>query len=203
MIPLVEQIMEVEREVRQRGRLYPQWIEQGRLTRSAADEALERLRACQSTMTWLDANGEWIRAEAPKHAGEPAAQRFTFDPVATGIPLHTQLDELQRELRLRERVYPTWVEKRRLKPETAVAKLTTLRAAHATMLWLGRNSRWIERGAQDRLAASVAHDPAVQAVKAAFPEAEITAVRSLVAPSDTRSASRPDGAEHHSTEAHP
>lgn len=75
-IPLADQIVEVEREIRNRARLYPEWIEKGRLTQAVADQKLAALRAVQSTLTWLDHNEHWIRTEAKRRA---AAARTVAD----------------------------------------------------------------------------------------------------------------------------
>ena len=65
-IPLVEQIKEVEREIRSRARLYPILVARGRLTQPVADKKLADLRAVQSTLTWLEANEHWIKPEAER-----------------------------------------------------------------------------------------------------------------------------------------
>lgn len=64
--PLAEQIAEVEREIRQRARCYPKWVEQGRYLQATADRKLAALRDVQSTLIWLEANLGWIRPEAER-----------------------------------------------------------------------------------------------------------------------------------------
>src|SRR5690606_36093170 len=67
-IPLAEQIVEVEREVRNRARRYPDLVAKGRLTQAVADSKLAALRAVQSTLTWLDRHEHWIKPEAERRA---------------------------------------------------------------------------------------------------------------------------------------
>lgn len=67
-IPLSEQIAEVEREIRQRARRYPDLVEAGRLKPETADAKLAALRAAQSTLVWLEGNMSWIKPEASRRA---------------------------------------------------------------------------------------------------------------------------------------
>jgi transcription elongation GreA/GreB family factor len=106
------------------------------------------------------------------------------------IPLNEQIAEVEREIRMRARVYPDWIEKKRLKPETAETKLAALRAAQSTLMWLERNMAWIKPEAQRRAMlarqqkeldeieaaerAAVLTAPAVQAVLEVFPDATVT-----------------------------
>lgn len=69
-IRLSEQIVEVEKEIRDRARRYPVMIEKGRLLPETADAKLAALRAVQSTLVWLETNMDWIRAEAQRRAAE-------------------------------------------------------------------------------------------------------------------------------------
>lgn len=66
MIPLDEQIREVEREIRQRARLYPKWVEDGRYKQDTADAKLATMRAVHDTLMWLEQNRDWIRSEAER-----------------------------------------------------------------------------------------------------------------------------------------
>lgn len=72
-IPLADQIVEVEREIRNRARLYPEWIKRGRLTQPVADQKLAALRAVQSTLTWLERHEHWIKPEAERRAAAARA----------------------------------------------------------------------------------------------------------------------------------
>lgn len=47
--------------------------------------------------------------------------------------LADQLAELERELALRLKVYPGWIREKKLSPEAAERRLSTLRAAIATI----------------------------------------------------------------------
>lgn len=67
-VPLRDQIVEIEKEIRDRGRRYPVAVAKGRLLQATADAKLAALRAVQSTLTWLEANEGWIRAEAQRRA---------------------------------------------------------------------------------------------------------------------------------------
>lgn len=100
------------------------------------------------------------------------------------IPLQQQIEEVEREIRTRARLYPNWVEKKRLKQETADRKLADLRAAQTTLMWLDANLHWIkpeavrrqELARQQAELATLESDPAVQAVKDEFPGAVVTGV---------------------------
>lgn len=59
--PLTDQIAEVDREIRQRERLYPRWIEQGRLKGDTADKKLADLRDAALTLRFLDKYAEPLR----------------------------------------------------------------------------------------------------------------------------------------------
>ena len=65
-VPLTEQIVEVEKTIRDRARRYPDLVARGRLLPDTADRKLEALRGAQTSLTWLDANMYWIRPEAER-----------------------------------------------------------------------------------------------------------------------------------------
>lgn len=69
-VPLDEQIREVEREIRQRARLYPEWIAKGRYKPETAEAKLAAMRAAHDTLMWLEANIDWIKLEAARRAHE-------------------------------------------------------------------------------------------------------------------------------------
>lgn len=50
MTSLADQIAELEREEKQRARVYPRWVAEGRMTQQASDRQLERLRAALATL---------------------------------------------------------------------------------------------------------------------------------------------------------
>lgn len=58
-----EQIAEVEREIRQRMRLYPEWINKGRYKLDTAARKVAVLRRVRDTLAWLANNRDWIDAE--------------------------------------------------------------------------------------------------------------------------------------------
>lgn len=66
MIPLADQIVEVEKTVRDRARRYPDLVGRGRLKPETADQKLAAMRAVQSTLTWLEQNLDWIKPEAER-----------------------------------------------------------------------------------------------------------------------------------------
>ena len=101
------------------------------------------------------------------------------------IPLAEQKAKLDRLLDERITHYRRGVSKGRLSLDTAAIKHAECEAIRASFAFLVRHHAWIKaefqrrRDHAEQLAASVAHDPAVQAVKAAFPEAEVSAVRKI------------------------
>lgn len=121
------------------------------------------------------------------------------------ITLEQQQEKLERLLDERVTHYRRGVAKGRLALDVASAKHAECEAIRASFAFLVRHQAWIRAEAQRRrsIAAELAaaeRDPAVQAVKATFPDAEVAAVRSLRAPSDPRAPSRPSGAEDHHTQ---
>lgn len=65
-VPLADQIVEIEKTVRDRARRYPDLVARGRLLPPTAERKLEAMRAAQSTLVWLEANLHWIRPEAER-----------------------------------------------------------------------------------------------------------------------------------------
>lgn len=49
------------------------------------------------------------------------------------IPIEDQIDCVKREIGMRERVYPTWVDRRRMSKEQADRELGRMRAVLATL----------------------------------------------------------------------
>lgn len=98
--------------------------------------------------------------------------------------LAEQIVEIEKTVRDRVRTYPAMIERRRLLPETAEAKLAAMRAVQSTLVWLEANQHWIRpeaerRARQAREAAEIAalqDHPDVAAVAAAFPGAEIVGI---------------------------
>jgi len=113
--------------------------------------------------------------------------------VAT-IPLTEQIEEVGREVRYRERLYPNWVKLGRLKKDTAETKLAAMQSVKSTLTWLEQNLDWIKPEAErrraearakaerDREMSELSDDPTVQAAKAAFPDAEVADIRPLAEP---------------------
>lgn len=69
-VPLAEQIVEVEKEVRDRARRYPDLVARGRYLPDTAERKLEAMRGVQTTLTWLEANMHWIKPEAAQRLKE-------------------------------------------------------------------------------------------------------------------------------------
>jgi len=61
MIPLADQIAEVAREIRQRDRVYPKWIADGRLKQETADTKLAQLHAALSTLQFIERHADGLR----------------------------------------------------------------------------------------------------------------------------------------------
>lgn len=49
-VPLTSQIAEVEREIKQRERVYPRWVEAGKMPKATADRQIEVMRAVLATL---------------------------------------------------------------------------------------------------------------------------------------------------------
>jgi glutathionylspermidine synthase len=59
-IPLNEQITELTRELKLRGRLYPGFVERGKLTQTNADTQMAALSAAIATLEWLELHRDTI-----------------------------------------------------------------------------------------------------------------------------------------------
>lgn len=53
-VTLAEQIVAVEREIGLRRRVYPNWVQQGRMRQSTADEEIRRMEAVLVTLRGLE-----------------------------------------------------------------------------------------------------------------------------------------------------
>ncbi len=101
----------------------------------------------------------------------------------TPITIRDQIEEVAKELRHRERLYPEWVKAGRYKGETANRKLAVMRRVQKTLEWLEANSAWIHDTYADRREAEhwarkeAMEHPDVALVREAFPGAEVVDVR--------------------------
>lgn len=100
------------------------------------------------------------------------------------IPLAEQKAKLDRLLDERITHYRRGVSKGRLSLDTAAIKHAECEAIRASFAFLVRHHAWIKaefhrRRDHAEQVAAIEQDPAVQAVKAAFPEAEVSAVRKI------------------------
>lgn len=99
-----------------------------------------------------------------------------------------QVEEVAREVRTRERLYPSWIESGRYRKETAERKLATLRAALRSLMFLQENAEWIRaehRVRHQRIEAGIMEEAEraaledleeVQAVRKVFPDAELRVI---------------------------
>lgn len=69
------------------------------------------------------------------------------------IPADEQIAELERERRLRDRVYPRLIEAKKLKQATADRNNAALDAATRSLKWLRDNRGWIEAAFAEMLEA--------------------------------------------------
>lgn len=101
------------------------------------------------------------------------------------IAIKDQREEVEREIRQRERLYPKWIETGRIREATATEKIATLKAAADSLRFIERHASGL-RGlchfllasgdtpvpSADEAAALRAH-PGVSALLEAWPEAEM------------------------------
>ena len=102
--------------------------------------------------------------------------------------IEEQADEVGREVRQRERIYPKWIEERRLKADTAAKKLATMRDAERSLRFIARHAVGLRALAafliatpagsppiptEAERAALLAH-PAVKALLEVWPDAEVS-----------------------------
>ncbi|WP_150103203.1 hypothetical protein [Hyphomicrobium denitrificans] len=105
--------------------------------------------------------------------------------------IEDQRDEVAREIRQRERLYPEWVQKGRYKPETADKKIRDIRAAHASLAFLAQYAEGIrlvikvlqrvkrfgpasdDTIISDSEAEDMLRQPAVRALVEAFPNGKV------------------------------
>lgn len=121
-------------------------------------------------------------------------------PVAVAkprIPLTEQIEEVAREIRQRERLYPRWIAEGRYKQETADKKVADLNAALATLVFIEKHAEPLrlliatlqqynpyDRVLPDSAIEDVLKHPSVRAVMEAFPNAIVEDVRPYQAASD-------------------
>ncbi len=75
-VSLTEQIAAVEREVRMRRRVYPRWVESGKLTAGAAEREIAAMEATAATLRRLappvpEQQGDLLTMPDPHMRGEP------------------------------------------------------------------------------------------------------------------------------------
>lgn len=70
---IAQQIEEVEREIKLRREVYPRMVSAGKMRQSVSEYHLDRMLAVLTTLEWLRANEETVRAAvaAKEKAQEP------------------------------------------------------------------------------------------------------------------------------------
>ena len=140
---------ELQREISHRKGAFEGMIGKGRITKAAADRELDIFAAI------LEDCERFRKAVAPVGEGRPAVNPLSIERTP-GSSLHAytwheRRSALTRELEYRERIYPAWIQKGRIKPDDAALycrRLTCMRALYE----LGYD--WTSRsGARCRFAA--------------------------------------------------
>ena len=91
IIPIADQIACLERELHIRERIYPRWVDKGKLTQKAAALELDRMRAAIRTLQRSMTDGK--PAEGVMSSGQVAAlinQLDSCDTVIQGIMRQAQ-----------------------------------------------------------------------------------------------------------------
>lgn len=112
------------------------------------------------------------------------------------VPIAEAIEEVGREIRLRQRLYPEWVKRGRLKQDTADTKLARMQGAERDLKWLAKNLDWIRPIAEQRKLLEqqqreLENHPIVEAAMAAFPDAEVADIRQLEEPVEPEEAEAP------------
>jgi hypothetical protein len=94
---------------------------------------------------------------------------------AQRVPLATQIHEVQRELAMRDQVYPNMVKSKRMSADGARMQTAHMRGVLRTLLWLERNEALIRSVAEH--VEAVKAMPGVLEFLAEFPEATVTSMR--------------------------
>jgi hypothetical protein len=88
-VPIADQLAEVEREIRQRERVYPKWIAAGRLKADTAANKMRSLEAAAATLRVVSEHADGLRtlvAYLRRERSSRAADYVTGDTVETPIP---------------------------------------------------------------------------------------------------------------------
>jgi hypothetical protein len=75
-IPLAVQIAEIEREIALRRRVYPRWIQIGRMKQDDADRHIATLEAARVTLQWLKENETFVRGAVEWARNETTGRRW-------------------------------------------------------------------------------------------------------------------------------
>lgn len=94
----------------------------------------------------------------------------------TKLPLSDLAGCADREVAMRERVYPGWIEKKKLPPDKAAHEIAAMKQIAVTLRWI---EKWepVIRSAIERhqkTMAVIAGEPVAAAVLEEFPDATVT-----------------------------
>jgi len=102
----------------------------------------------------------------------------SFGAAAASIPaspIAEQIACVASEIAMRERVYPKWVNSKRMTAEKAAAELETMQAVRRTLQWLQANEARIKSKVE--IITRVESEAAFRAALAAFPDAELNYIQ--------------------------
>ena len=60
-VTLAAQILEVDREIAMRRKVYPGWVSRGKMRQAESDLHIRQMEAVRETLEWLKANEDRIR----------------------------------------------------------------------------------------------------------------------------------------------
>lgn len=175
---LADQIVEIEKTIRDCGRRWPEQVAKGYMTEAVVESRLEILRRVHTQLMWLDAN-PWALAMAAAMA----------DAVGAGpAGLAGERAEITAQTAENARRFPILIERGRLTVATAQRKQAAMAAVLHTVTWLARNTEWIREEAAKRARderEDLANHPAARMVLDAFPGATVRAASKIMwGPSD-------------------
>lgn len=94
------------------------------------------------------------------------------------VSLSDQITCIEREIGMRERVYPAWIDKKKMTPDKAASEIEGMRAVLKTLKSLQRFEAPIRATIRTELEREkMSKHPAVKAVLDAFPGAYVEEVR--------------------------
>lgn len=128
-----QQVEEIERELDQRRRFFPDRVARGQLRAEEAEHRIDVLALVLPERRWHEARARWsatggkpdspILTEMERFGKEYWARRET-----DAIRWVDVIAELQREILMRRRYYPLWIDKGSLDPAAARQRLERIEA---------------------------------------------------------------------------